>query len=167
MGALRRLEQRLVELLLALAPALLDDQRDLLLAHVGALDALEARRAERLEEHVALAEQALGAGRVEDDAAVGLARDREGDPGGDVRLDHPGDHVHGRPLRGEHEVDADGAGLLREADDRVLDLLRRDHHQVGELVDDDEQVRELGSPRLRSARLSSWRLRARARLMRS
>ena len=45
------------------------------------------------------------------------------------------------PLRREHEVDADGARLLREADDRVLDRLRRDHHQVGELVDDDEEVR--------------------------
>ena len=61
---------------------------------------------------------------------------------GNVRLDHPGDHVHRRPLRREHEVDADGARLLREPDDGVLDLLRRDHHQVGELVDHDEQVRQ-------------------------
>ena len=46
------------------------------------------------------------------------------------------------PLRGEDEVDADRARLLREADHGVLDRLRRDHHQVGELVDHDEQVRE-------------------------
>ncbi len=59
----RRLEERLVQLLLALPAALLDDQRDLLLAHVGALDALQPRGAERLEEHVALAEEALGARR--------------------------------------------------------------------------------------------------------
>ena len=45
-------------------------------------------------------------------------------------------------LRGEHEVDADRARLLREADDRVLDVGRRDHHQVGELVDDAEDVRQ-------------------------
>ena len=37
---LGRLEQALVELLLALALALLDDERDLLLAHVGALETL-------------------------------------------------------------------------------------------------------------------------------
>ena len=39
-------------------------------------------------------------------------------------------------------MDADGARLLCEADDGVLDRLRRDHHQVGELVDHDEDVRQ-------------------------
>ena len=34
------------------------------------------------------------------------------------------------------------ARLLGEADDRVLDLGRRDHHQVGELVDHAEDVRQ-------------------------
>src|SRR5205085_10757712 len=72
---LGQLEQRLVELLLALALALLDDERDLLLGHVGPLDALETRGSERLEEHVALTEEALGPRLVEDDAGVGLARD--------------------------------------------------------------------------------------------
>ena len=37
-------------------------------------------------------------------------------------------------------MDADRAGLLGEADDRVLDVGGRDHHQVGELVDDAEDV---------------------------
>ena len=139
---LRRLEQRRVELLLPLAAALLDDERDLFLADVRALDALEAGRAERLEEHVALAEEALRPALVEDHARVGLARDRERDPRRDVRLDHAGDHVDRGALGREDEVDADGARLLRQPDDRVLDGLRRDHHQVGELVDHDEQVRQ-------------------------
>ena len=43
-------------------------------------------------------------------------------------------------LRGEHEVDADRARLLGEADDRVLDVGGRDHHQVGELVDHAQDV---------------------------
>ena len=45
------------------------------------------------------------------------------------------------PLGREHQVDAGGAGELGDADDRVLDVARGDHHQVGELVDDDQQVR--------------------------
>ena len=45
------------------------------------------------------------------------------------------------PLGREHEVDAGGAGQLRDPHDRVLDVARCHHHQVGELVDDDEQVR--------------------------
>ena len=39
---LGRLEERLVELLPALGTALLDNERDLLLGHVGALEALQA-----------------------------------------------------------------------------------------------------------------------------
>ena len=60
---------------------------------------------------------------------------------GDVRLDETGDDVHRRPLRGEHQVDAGRARELRDAHDRVLDVTRGDHHQVGELVDDHEQIR--------------------------
>src|SRR5579884_68915 len=89
---LREFQIALVELLLAL-PRLLDDERDLFLRDVRALHALQARGAERLEEHVALAEQRLGASRVEDHARVGLRRDGECDARRDVRLDHPGDHV--------------------------------------------------------------------------
>ena len=64
-------------------------------------------------------------------------------------------------------MDADGAGLLGEPDDGVLDVLRRDHHQVGELVDDDEQVRDRRLVSLREHAVHLGRLRARARLMRS
>ena len=39
-------------------------------------------------------------------------------------------------------MDPDGPRLLGEPDHRVLHRLRRDHHQVGELVDHDEDVRE-------------------------
>ena len=66
-------------------------------------------------------------------------------------------------LRREHEVDADRARLLREADDRVLDVGGRDHHQVGELVDHAEDVRQRGSPRSAArVRLSSGSERVRA-----
>ena len=60
----------------------------------------------------------------------------------------------------EHEVDADGARLLREPDDRVLDLGRRDHHQVGQLVDHDQDVRHRVAPCVARDTFSSPRLRA-------
>ena len=75
-----------------------------------------------------------------------LRGDRERDPRRDVHLDRAGDDVHGRPLGGEHEVDADRARLLREPDDRVLHLGGRDHHQVGELVDHAQDVRKRRLP---------------------
>ena len=39
-------------------------------------------------------------------------------------------------LRRQHQVDAGGARHLGDPNDRVLDVAGRDHHQVGELVDD-------------------------------
>ena len=89
-------------------------------------------------------------------------RHREGDPRRDVGLDHARDDVDARGLRGEHEVDADRAGLLGEADDRVLDVGGRDHHQVGELVDDAEDVRQRLVAVLDAVLLSSGSERVRA-----
>ena len=44
------------------------------------------------------------------------------------------------PLGGEDEVDAHGARHLRQVADRVLDLGGAGHHEVGQLVDDDDDV---------------------------
>ncbi len=65
---------------------------------------------------------------------------RERDAAGEVGLDRAGQDVDRRPLRGDDQVDADRARHLREARDRGLDLGRGDHHQVGQLVDDDHVV---------------------------
>ena len=106
------------------------------------MDPLKLRGADRREEHVALAEQTLGAVLVEDHARVGLAGDGEGDPRRNISLDHSGDHVNAWALRREYEMDADCARLLREPDHGILDIGGRDHHQVSELVNNAEQVRQ-------------------------
>ena len=69
---------------------------------------------------------------------------------GTLALIMPGDHVDARALRREHEVDAHRARLLGQPDDRVLDVGRRDHHQVGELVD---HAQDVGAAR---ARRRAW-----------
>src|SRR5690606_13065647 len=61
-------------------------------------------------------------------------------PGGHVGFDEAGDHVHAGTLGRQHQVDPGGAGQLGDADDSVLHVAGSDHHEVGELVDDDEQV---------------------------
>ena len=100
-------------------------------------------RAVQLDEHVAAAEQVLGALLVEDGAAVDLLRDAERDARREVRLDHAGDDVDARALRREDHVHAGGARLLREARHGSFDFLALLHHQVGELVDDDDDERQL------------------------
>ena len=96
----------------------------------------------RQEQHVPPTEKALGAVHVEDRPRVHLARDLEGDARGEVRFDHAGDHVDGRPLRRDDEMDADGARHLREARDGVFDLAARDEHEIRELVDHHDDVRQ-------------------------
>ena len=44
----------------------------------------------------------------------------------------------------QDQVDADGAGELGQPDDVLLDLLLRGHHHLGQLVDDDHDVRHVG-----------------------
>ena len=56
----------------------------------------------------------------------------------DVGLDQSGDDIHRRPLRGEHQVNSRRPRLLRDPGDELIDLLPDDHHQVRELVDDDD-----------------------------
>ena len=61
---------------------------------------------------------------------------------GHVGLDHAGDDVDRRPLRRDHEVDADGPRHLRDAADARLDVACGHHHEVVELVDDDHDERQ-------------------------
>ncbi len=58
----------------------------------------------------------------------------------EIRLDEPGDDVHRGPLRGQHQVNADGARHLRQARDGFLHVGAVHHHQVGEFVHDDDDV---------------------------
>jgi hypothetical protein len=114
---------------------------DLGVGHERAVHAADAPAAGHVE-HVALAEQLLGALLAEDGAAVDLRRDLEADAGREVRLDGAGDDVDRGALRRHDEVDAGRARHLREALHRRLDLLAGDDHQVGHLVDDDDDDRQ-------------------------
>ena len=97
----------------------------------------------RDKQAVAHTDELLGAALVQDDAGVSQRGGGEREARRHVGLDQAGDDVHGGALRREHQVDAGCTRLLRDAHDRLLDLLGRGHHQVGELVDHahDERVR--------------------------
>ena len=113
---------------------------DFVVGDHGALGADELAGAGREVEHVALAHQLVGALAVEDDAAVQRAGYLEGDAAGNVRLDDAGDDIGARCLGGEDEMDAGGTRLLRDARNGDFDVGRRGLHEVGQLVDDDDDV---------------------------
>ncbi len=134
-------EQSLDVLRLAQLLQVLDDAMHFAVRHERAVHALRVAGSRRQEQHVALAEQRLGAHLVENRARVDLARHLERNARRNVRLDEAGDHVDRRTLRGEDEMDAGGARLLRDARDELLDLLAGHHHEVGQLVDHDDDQR--------------------------
>jgi len=82
----------------------------------------------------------LGAHHVEDGAGIDARGDAEADAGGEVGLDEPGDDVHAGTLRGQHEVHADGARHLRQARDALFHVAAFEHHQVGQFIDQDQDV---------------------------
>jgi hypothetical protein len=83
-----------------------------------------------------LADQTFRTGLVEDDSAVGETVDGIRHAGGNVGLDDTSDDVHRWPLRGQDEMDSDGASLLRQDRQGRLDFGLHCHHEVRQLIDD-------------------------------
>ena len=79
----------------------------------------------------------------------------EGDSGREVSLDESGDDIHGRPLRGKHDVQTGGTPLLSEPDDGRGDAAGHSlgitaatdrHRQVSIFIYDGDYVREEAVP---------------------
>src|SRR5690348_8633617 len=102
----------------------------------------ELALAGRQKQHVPVPEHGLGAVLIENRAAVDLGRDSKRDATREVCLDEAGDDVHRRTLGGEHQVNADGARLLRERGEGRFDLALYGEHQICQLVDDQHDIGE-------------------------
>ena len=74
----------------------------------------------------------------------------EADARREIRLDQAGDHVHAGTLRRQHQVHADRARHLRQPRHALLHVAAFQHHQVGQLVDQDQDVGQ------RLAALPAW-----------
>ena len=92
------------------------------------------------EEHVAFAEEFLGAGKVENDARVHGSQDAESDTGRNVTFDETGDDFDDWFLGCEDEVHTGGTTKLSDTDDEGLEFFRGLHHEVGHFVDNDNNV---------------------------
>ena len=119
-----------------------DDFADFGFVDIGAVHAQQARRARRQKQHIAAAEQMLRAVHVEDRARIDFGRDAIRNSGREVCLYQSGDYVDRRTLRRQDQMDADRAGHLGQTSDRILDFMTGSHHQIGEFVDDDYDVRQ-------------------------
>ena len=101
---------------------------------------MHASRSGRQVEHVTATEQSFGAVGIKNGTRVDFRRNPERNACGEVGFDQASDHVHRRPLRGQHQVNADGARHLCQAGDGFFDIASVEHHQIGKFVDDDDDV---------------------------
>ena len=115
---------------------------DLLVGDEAALYTGRLALTERCIQHITLADQLFCAGRVQNDTRLDLAGYRKRDTRRDICLHDTGDNVSRRTLRCYHKVHACGSCLLRDTADGVLDFLGGDHHQVSQLVDNDDDLRQ-------------------------
>ena len=80
----------------------------------------------------------LGALFVQNGARVDLRRHHIGNAGREVRLDRAGDDINGWSLSGCDEVNTSGPRHLRKALNTGFNFFAGNHHQVGHLVDHDD-----------------------------
>ena len=119
-----------------------DHRRGFFLRDQRRVQTHQAAGAGRQKEHIAAAQQRFSSVGVEDGPRIHLGGQAEADAGGNVGLDKAGNHVHAGPLRSQDEMNAHGARHLRQARDGFLNVGAVQHHQVGQLVDDDDDVRQ-------------------------
>ena len=119
---------------------LLDRRSCFFLRNKGSVQAVHTRGTRGQIEHVAASQQRFGAVGVENGTRIHLRRNAERNASRKVSLDEAGNDIDRWPLRGEHKVNADCARHLGQAGDRFLDIVAVEHHQVGQFVDDYDNV---------------------------
>ena len=117
-----------------------DDAVDLFIVEEGTLQPLQFASVRGHEEHITAPQQPFRTRHIQDDATVDLAGDGKSNARREVGLDQTGDHIDGRALGGNNQVNTNGARHLRQATNMFLDFFRRGHHQVGHLINNDNNV---------------------------
>ena len=95
-----------------------------------------------LHEHITATNQVVGTSGVEDGLGIDGRRHLEGDTRREVGLDSTSDDIGGRTLRGDNQVDANGAGELCDTRKWFFHFLTGGHDEVGKLVDYHYYIRQ-------------------------
>ena len=119
-----------------------DDAVHFVIAHKSAMYPCGQAVACGQIQHVTQPQQVFGAHLVEDGAAIDLARYLKRNARGDIGLDEAGNYIHTGALGGQNQVDAGRTRFLRQAGDQLFDFFAHHHHQVGQLVDHDHDMRQ-------------------------
>ncbi len=96
-----------------------------------------------IKEHIATAKQFFSAAHVQYNARVHLRGHHKRNTRGDVGLDHAGDNINARALRGDNQMHARRARHLRQAADGIFHLAGGGHHKICQLVHHDDDIGQL------------------------
>ncbi len=117
------------------------DIGNLIIRDKAALHAVRLREPLREEQHVALSQELFCAVHIQNGSGIHTGGNTEGNTAGHVSLDQSRNDVHGRTLRGDDQVDAGCSCQLGKAADGGLHVVFGDHHQIRQLVHNDDQLR--------------------------
>lgn len=117
---------------------MIHDTLDLFCLDENSLETSRRHRACREIQHITTTEEILCPDLIENGSRIDIRCDSEGNTGWDICLDESRDDIDGWSLGREDEVESDGSSLLSNSCDSSFDfLLVPTHHEVSELIDDD------------------------------
>ena len=115
---------------------------DFFIAHKSAVHTSGYGRAGWQVQHIAVTQQRFGAHLIKNSARINPRRHLKGNARRNIGLDESGNYINGWALCRQNQVNARGARLLRQARDQFLHFLADDHHQIGQLIDDNHHERQ-------------------------
>ena len=108
----------------------------------GSLHAHRLRNSLREEEHISFSEQFFRTDTVQNGPRVNARGDRKRDARRDIRLDEAGNDIDTRALGCDNKMHTGCTRKLCDAANSLLHLVFRDHHEIGQLIDDDDKLRQ-------------------------
>ena len=99
-------------------------------------------KSDRIKQHIAPTKQFFRAASIQDSTGIYLRTDRKGNTAWNIRFNKTSDNIHRRTLGGDDKMHTGGARHLCQTADGIFHLIGSRHHQVGKLVNDNDDLRQ-------------------------
>ena len=107
------------------------------------MNALKLGGSRRKEQHVPVSQKTFRAIGINDGPGIDSRRYLKRQAGREVSLDDTSKHIHRRPLSGQNKMDSGSPGHLRQPRQGDFHITGCHHHQIRQLINDDNNKRKL------------------------
>ena len=118
------------------------------IAHKTTLHPQRRRRIGVLEQHIPRPQQPFRPRRIQHHAAIRARGHRKRNTSGEIGLDKTRNHIHRRPLRGQNHMNPRRPRHLRQPGNTPLRILGSQHHQIRQLINNNDNIGQLALPLL-------------------